>query len=58
MWTDPVFALIRSIGAPADSLVDVFYFREEVFTPLFKDWLVLRCTPAKLVGGFSLVTIL
>ena len=57
MWTDSVFVFIRSIGAPTDSLVDVFYFREEVFIPLFKDWLVLRGTPAALVGGFSLVTI-
>jgi len=57
MWADSVYVFIRSIGAPTDSLVDVFYFREEVFTPLFKDWLVLRGTPAALGGGFSLVAI-
>jgi hypothetical protein len=54
MWTDPFFVFVRSLGAPTDTLVNVFYFRDEIYAPLFEDYLAWRGTPNAVVGGFSL----
>jgi hypothetical protein len=54
MWTDPFFVFVRSIGVPTDALVNVFYFYDEVYTPLFQDYLAWRGTPNAVAGGFSL----